>query len=226
MLRILRLEFVFNRRQLLIVLAIFTAYFAYMAIQIDSPRVFVVTTSVMIGLSMPFTILGREDKFKTSALVCSLPVRRTAVVLGKYAATWGAIGLGLGYALLFAAVFPFAKFSAGEILTARNLLVSLFLISLLFAVILPFTVRFGLTGIIILLVSSQLLGILALLLAQLTGGARNPMRAVFRAVESGLRALLTREAPPGFLLTLLAVIVGVNALSFAVSRVLYARREL
>ena len=120
MLKILRLEFLFNRRQLLIVLAIFTAYFAYMAYQIDSPRVFVVTTSVMIGLSMPFVILGREDKFKTAALICSLPVRRSTVVLGKYAATWAAIGLGLGYALLFTAVFPFSKIPVGEILTARN----------------------------------------------------------------------------------------------------------
>jgi ABC-type transport system involved in multi-copper enzyme maturation permease subunit len=224
--KILRLEYLFNRKQVLIVLAIFTAYFAYMVYQIDSPRVFVVATSVMIGLTMPLAILGREDKFKTAALVCSLPVRRTTVVLGKYAVTWAAIGFGLGYALLFKAVFPFSKFSIGEILTARNLLVSFFLISLIFAVILPFTIRFGLTGIIILLVGSQLLGILALLLAQLLGGAKNPMRIFFRAVETGLRSLLTREATPGFLLTLLAAFIAVNAASLFISRILYSRRDL
>lgn len=226
MLKILRLEFLFNRRQLLIVLAIFTAYFAIMAFQTDSPRVFVVTTSFIVGLSMPITVLGREDKFKTPALVCSLPVRRSTVVLGKYAANWGAIGLGLGYACLFAALFPFSKFAAGEVLTAGNLFVSLFLISLIFAVVLPFTLRFGLTGIIILLVSAQLLGILALLLAQVMGGAGNPMRLLFRAVEGGLRYLLNHPPTPSFALTLLAASVAVSAASFAVSRVLYARREL
>jgi len=226
MLKILRLEYILNRRQIFIIMAIFTVYFAYMAYRIDSPRVFVVTTSIMIGLSMPFVILGREDKFKTAALVCSLPVRRATVVLGKYAATWAAIGLGLGYTLFFTAVFPFTKFGIGEILTARTLLVSLFLISLIFAVILPFTIRFGLTGIIILLVGCQLLGILALILAQVMGGVRNPLRLVFRAIENGLRALLTREVTPGFLLTLLAAIVAVNAASLLISRVLYARREL
>jgi len=226
MFKILRLEFLFNRWQLLIVLAIFTAYFAYMAYQIDSPRIFVVTMSIMIGLSMPFIILGREDKFKTAALMCSLPVRRTTIVLGKYAATWGAIGLGLGYALLFKAVFPFSKFAIGEILTARNFLVSLFLISLIVAVILPFTIRFGLTGIIILLVSGQLLGILALILTQALGGASNPMRFFFRAVKSGLQTLLTREATPGFHLKLVAAIVAVNAASLFISRALYARRDL
>jgi ABC-type transport system involved in multi-copper enzyme maturation permease subunit len=146
MLKVLRLEFLFSRRQLFIVLAIFTAYFAYMAARIDSPRVFVVTTSLMIGISMPFVILGREDKFKTSALVCSLPVRRSTVVLGKYVATWAAIGLGLAYAIAVTAVLPFTKFRVAEVLTGRALLVSLFLISLIFAVILPFTLRFGLTG--------------------------------------------------------------------------------
>jgi ABC-type transport system involved in multi-copper enzyme maturation permease subunit len=226
MLRILRLEFLFNKRQLFIILAMFTAYFAYMAYQIDSPRVFIVTTSLMIGLSMPFTILGREDKFKTATLVCSLPVSRTTIVLGKYAATWTAIALGLGYALLFTAAVPFSKFPIGEVLTVRTLLVSLFLISLIFAVILPFTIRFGLTGIIILLVGCQLLGILALLLAQVMGGARNPLRVVFGAVEGGLRTLLTREATPGFLLTLLAVTVAVNAASLCIGRALYARRDL
>lgn len=226
MLKLLRLEYLLNRRQVFIVLAIFTAYFAYMAYRIDSPRVFIVSTSIMIGLSMPFIILGREDKFKTAALVCSLPVRRATVVLGKYAATWAAIGLGLGYTLLFTAVFPFSKFSIGEILTARTLLVSLFLISLIFAVILPFTIRFGLAGIIILLVGCQLLGILALVLAQVLGGARNPLRVFFRAIEGGLRTLLTREATPAFLLTLLAAVVVLNAASLFISRVLYARREL
>lgn len=226
MLKILRLEFLFNRRQLFIVLAIFTAYFAYMVFRIDSPRVFVVSTSIMIGLAMPFTILGREDKFKTAALVCSLPVRRATVVLGKYAATWAAIGLGLGYSLLLAAAFPFSKIQADEILTARNLFVALFLISLIFAVILPFTIRFGLVGIIILLVGFQLLGILALILSQVLGGANNPLRVFIRAVAGGLRALLTHEATPGFLLALLAVGVAISAASLFVSRALYARREL
>lgn len=225
MLKLLRLEYLFNRRQVLIVLAIFTAYFAYMVARIDSPRVFVVSTIIMIGLSMPFTILGREDKFKTSALVCSLPVRRSTVVLGKYAATWAAIGLGLGYTLLLASVFPFSKIQIAEILTARNLFVALFLISLIFAVILPFTIRFGLVGIIILLVGFQLLGILALILSQVLGGANNPLRVFIRAVAGGLRTLLIHEATPGFLLALLAVGVAVSAASLFVSRALYVRRD-
>jgi ABC-2 type transport system permease protein len=179
----------------------------------------------MIGLSMPFTILAREDKFKTAVLVCSLPVRRSTVVLGKYVSTWAAIAVGLGYALLLTSVLPFSKVRVAEILTVKTILISIFLMSLIFAVILPFTIRFGLVGIIILLVGFQLLGILALILAQMTG-ARNPMRAFISAVEGGLRALLSHGATPGFLLTLVAAIIALNVLSSVVSRVLYARRDL
>ena len=226
MLKLLRLEYLYTRRQIVIVLTIFSAYFAYMAGRIESPRVFIVMTSLMVGLAMPFTILAREDKFKTAVLVCSLPLRRSTVVLGKYVSTWAAIVVGLGYALLLTSVLPFSKVRVAEILTVKTLLISIFLISLIFAVILPFTIRFGLVGVIVLLVGFQLLGILALVLAQVLGGARNPIRVFFGAVEGGLRTLLSHEATPGFLLALLAVVIALNALSFVVARVLYARRDL
>lgn len=226
MLKILRLEYLFSRRQVLIVLAVFSAYFAYMASRIESPRLFLVMTSVMVGLSMPFTFLGREDKFKTAALVCSLPVRRSTVVLGKYAASWIAIGAGLVYALVLTAVLPFSKIAASEVLSPKTLLVSLFLISLIFAVILPFTLRFGLGGVIVFLVGTQLLGIVALFLAQLVRVPNNPLRIVFRAVERGLKSLLYHEPTAGFLLGLLAAILAVNALSMLIGWLLYSRRDL
>jgi ABC-type transport system involved in multi-copper enzyme maturation permease subunit len=219
MLKILRLEYLYTRRQILIVLAIFSAYFAYMAGRIESPRVFIVMLSLMIGLSMPFAILAREDKFKTAAFVCSLPVRRSTVVLGKYVSAWAAIAVGFGYALLLTSVLPFSKVRVAEILTVKTILISIFLMSLIFAVILPFTIRFGLVGIIVLLVGSQFVLILALILTRMLG-ARNPMRAFFRAVEGGLRALLSHGA------TLVAAIIALNVLSLVVSLVLYARRDL
>ncbi len=226
MLKILRLEFLFSRRQVLIVILIFSAYFAYMAGRIDSARLFIVMTSLMVGLSMPFVILGREDKFKTAALVCSLPVRRSTIVLGKYAATWIAVGLGLAYALVLTAVLPFSKIAVGEVLSLKTLLVCVFLISLVFAVILPFTLRFGLTGVIILLVGTQLLGIVALVLASLARVPNNPLRILIRTVERGLRALLYHDPTAGFLLALLAAVLAVNTLSLLVGRALYARRDL
>lgn len=226
MLKILRLEFLYCRKQILIVLTVFSAYFAIMAARIGSPGLFIVTTSLMVGVSMPFVLLGREDKFKTAALVCSLPVRRSTVVLGKCAATWVAIGLGLACALLVAAVLPFSNVALSDVLSLKTLLISVFLISLVFAVILLFTLRFGLTGILILLVGSQLLGVVMLMLMQIGRGGGNPFRTVIRAVQSGLRALLHHGPTAGFLLALLAAIVAVNAVSILAGLALYARRDL
>jgi ABC-type transport system involved in multi-copper enzyme maturation permease subunit len=226
MLKLLRLEYLFNFRQILIVLAIFSAYFAWAVGRLDRPGLFIVSTSLMVGLGLSFAIVGREDKFKTAALVCSLPVRRSTVVLSKFAATWAAMLLGMGYTLFLAAVLPFSKVPLAGVLSLRNLLVSLFLMSLIFAVILPFTIRFGMVGIIILLVGSQLLGILALLLIQMFGRAGNPLRAFLRAVEGGLKFLLHHQATPGFLLALAGGIVAVNVLVILVSWAVYARRDL
>jgi hypothetical protein len=226
MLKLLRLEYLFNLRQLLIILAIFSVYFAWAVNRIDSPGVFTIATSLMVGLGFPFAIVGREDKFKTAALVCSLPVRRSTVVLSKFAATWAAILLGLGYNVFLTAVLPFSKVPLGGVLSVKNLLVSLFLMSLLFAVILPFTIRFGITGIIILLVGCQLLGIVTLILTQMLGGAGSPLRFFFRAVEGGLKFLLHHQATPAYLLALAGGIIAVNLLAILVSRAVYARREL
>jgi ABC-type transport system involved in multi-copper enzyme maturation permease subunit len=226
MLKLLRMEYVVNRRQMLITLAIFSGYFLYMAYKIASPRVFLVTTGLMIGLAMPFGIIGREDKFKTAALVCSLPLRRRTIVLAKYAAGWIAMGFGLAYALLLAAAFPFSRFSVAEILTFKSILICLFLVSILFGFIFPFTIRFGLAGIIIFLVGSQLLGIVALILAQLLGRQPNPLRTVITGLERGLRAMLHHEATPDFLALVAGAIVAMNAASFLLARTLYARRDL
>jgi len=225
MLKVLRMEFVFFRRQFAIILAILSVYFGWMIYRASSPRFFLVLTSLTIGLAMPFGILTREDKFKTASFVCSLPVRRSSILLAKYAISWITVGIALVYSIVLAAVLPFAKVPVGEILNPKSLLISLALISLFFSFILPFTTRFGLTGIIIFLVGTQMLGIVMLLLGQFLGRQNNPLRAFIRAVEGGFRSVLNHPSTPGFLLTLAAAILVLNAASFIISRALYARRD-
>ena len=153
-------------------------------------------------------------------------MRRSTIVLGKYAATWIAIGVGMGYALLVTAVLPFAKVAVSEVLSLKTVMVSVFLISLVFSVILPFTLRFGLTGVIILLVGTQVLGIVMLILTRFARAANNPLRILIPAVEKGLRTLLGHEPTAGFLLALLAAILAINAVSMLAGSALYARRDL
>jgi ABC-type transport system involved in multi-copper enzyme maturation permease subunit len=226
MLKLLRMEFIFSRKQLGITLAIFSVFFCYMAYRINSPRVFLVTTSLVIGLSVPFQFVGREDKFKTASLVCSLPVRRSTVVLSKYATSWIAIAGGLAYGILLAAVFPMAVVPIGELLNPKSLLVCLAFASLFVCFVLPFTTRFGLTGIIIFLVGTQLLGILLLTFGQILGPKLNLLRTLIGMAENGIRFILYHPPTSSFFLTLVGSIVLMNVLSFFVTKALYVRKEL
>ncbi len=224
--KLLRMEFIFNRKQILLTLAIFSAYFVYMSSRFESPRFFLIITSLMIGLAMPMGLVGREDKFKTAALVCSLPVRRSWIILAKYATSWIIIGVSFAYALFLAAVIPFAKVSVAEILNLKSLLIGLAFISLIFSFILPFTTRFGFVGIIIFLVSTQVFGIVMILLAQFLGPKRRLLKVVFDGLEKGARYVLNHPGTPGFLLVLVAAILIINAASFVITGWLYARKEM
>jgi ABC-type transport system involved in multi-copper enzyme maturation permease subunit len=225
MLKLLRMDYIFNHRQTLITLAIFSCFILFAVNRIDSPRVFLVSISLMIGFAISLGSLGREDKFKTATLVCSLPVRRRTVVLSKYVSSWISMGVVLALSLALASL-PLARIDVAEILTVKSLLTCLLLISVLAGFIIPFTIRFGLAGIIIFLVGGQLLGIVMLILAQFLGRGPNPLRTVITAIERGLRSLLYHEVTPVFLLELLAAIAIVNAASFFASRAIYTRRDL
>lgn len=224
--KLLRMEFIFNRKYAAIMLVILSAYFAYMVTRFSSPRLFLVIISLMVGLAMPVGLVGREDKFKTAALVCSLPVRRSKIVCAKYAVTWIMSGFFFLYALFLAAVFPFAKVSVAGLLNLKSLLISLALISLFFCFIIPFTIRFGMAGIIIFLLGTQVLGIVMLLLTRFLKPNGNPLRFIFGNLENGIRFVMNRPGTPGFLLILFAAIFFLNAASYLVSCFLYSRREL
>lgn len=226
MFKLLRMEFLVNRRQLFIILAIFTLYFAFLVYRFPSPRFFLIITSLMIGLAMPFAILGREDKFKTGALICSLPVRRSTIALAKYVATWIVIFAGLAYAYFLGAVLPFSNVNVFEVMNLKSVLIALALASLLITFVLPFTIRFGLTGIIIFLIGTQLLGVIMLLLTQILGRQHNPLRFVLGALEKGIRAVFYHPPTLLFFLALLGAILALNAISFLIARPLYIRKEM
>lgn len=225
MLKLVRLELLLNRKALATALLMLSVFFVYAASRTFSPRQYIGLISLVMGLAVPITFQGREDRFRTSVLLCSLPARRSDIVLAKYAVTWVAIAFGLVYALALAAL-PFSKIPLKEVLNLKGFLLLLFFVSLFFACQLPLTTRFGFKGIMIGLVGLQLLGVLAMILIQLFGGDRNPLRPVFLAVENFFRFIMRQPATPAYLLLLGASAIALNAGSFLVARALYARRDL
>ncbi|MDH4196024.1 MAG: ABC-2 transporter permease [Candidatus Aminicenantes bacterium] len=225
MLKLVRLEVLLNRKALVTIFVMLSAFFAYTAYRSFSPRQYIGLISLVMGLAVPVAFQGREDRFGTSVLLCSLPARRSDVVLAKYAVTWAAIGLGLVYALALAAL-PFSKIPLPEVINFKGLLLLLFFSSLFFDCQLPLMTRFGFKGIMVTIIGFQLLGVLAMVFIQLFGGQRNPLRSFFLAVESFFRFFMRHEPTPGYLLLLGVSIVALNAGSFLIARALYARRDL
>jgi hypothetical protein len=223
---LLRLEFFFNRKWLIWVFFIFTGYFAWAVYQMSSPKAVLVTISGMLGLVVSMGFQVREDKFKTAALICSLPLRRSDIVLGKFAATWTVLIVGFIYTLGLIAALPFSKISVGELLTLKFILISLALISFIFGLLMPFTIRFGMVGIIIFLVGAQVLGILLLIITRIFGTRRNFLSVIIEGIEGFLRFILNHEADPAFLAFVAASIFVLNGASFILARFLYARRNI
>jgi ABC-2 type transport system permease protein len=224
--KLIRFELLLSRKALLIMLGIFAPFFIWAAAYLPSARFYIVMTSFFIGLSLPAGVHGREDKFKTTALLCSLPARRSSIVLAKFAASWLIMAAGFLFAIAVLAVFPLAKVPVGEFLKAREVLLALGLTSLGFALVLPFIIRFGITGLLIGLAVAQLLGVLLFTSLLVFGRETNPVRSVARVVIEGLRSLFHRDATPGYLAVLVAAVIIINAASFFVARALYLRREL
>ena len=225
MLDLVRMEYLFNRRYFLTILVILVVHSVWMAFLLPSPLVFVFAAAMIVGFSMPIGPC-REDKFKTSSLVCSLPVRRPDIVFAKYALTWLTSLAGFLVIALLIAVYPFSKIGGGQILTLRAFFVFAAFLSLIIAVILPYTIRFGITGLMIMLVSFQFLGVIMLLFAQILGRERNLLRTAIEAFIKALRFVVYHEATPGYFLLLAIIILVLNTGSLILSRIFYLRREL
>lgn len=176
----------------------------------------------IVGAMIPLSLLGREDKFRTATLTCSLPVTRHTVVASRFAGGWllsmsGSLAI---LAVCYAAAHAGLGHPVGDWLGA--LPVVLVTVGLILAGLLPFTMRFGLAGLMGFLVATQVLGIVAFLGVVLVGDGT--VRRVMGAVVGGLQAVEGAVGPLGYQLCVVAAVVALNVASFYVSRWIYRRR--
>lgn len=226
MLKLIRKELILNKKLLIINFLIITLYFIWASTQVDSYRAYLVMVCLLVSLAIPMSCIAREEKFKTGILTCSLPFRRSTIVASKYATSWILMAVGWVYAVLVSAVNPFSAFDAGSIFTLKYMLLSLFFLSIFFVFFLPFVIRFGVTGIIIFLVLSQLLALLAMVIISIMGKKGNIFNSVLQGMEQAIRYILNHEGTVVFYLIVLASVFLLNFLSIKAAQVLYSRKEL
>ncbi|MBN2198368.1 MAG: ABC-2 transporter permease [Candidatus Aminicenantes bacterium] len=228
MLRIMRQDLIFNRNNLLLMLAIMSCVLIYFSARADgfSPRAYFVLAAFYVGASMGITLAAREDKHKTAALICSLPVRRSTVIAARFVLTWALMLLTLVYASVLTAVLPFSQVDLSSAVNVKFVLVGLLILSAVFSLMLPFTVRFGVMGVMLFLVAGQVLALLAMLAVHFFRMGNSSWSFPLRTVSQGLRFLLGPNSTFLHMLAVVAVILFLNGASFFASRALYARRDL
>jgi hypothetical protein len=223
-----RRDWILHRRALLAAALIFAAFQVYFVIVANNPKLWLVFTCIYISF-LTVIPLNREGKFRALAWSCTLPLTRANLARGRYVTAWTlASGLFL-VAVVLAALVPGSKLSATMFLDPNYLLLAAAVTTFIIAQLLPFTIRFGLMGILIVLVVLQIFGALMFLTAEATGGVtiiEGGIGAAVRALADGAATLRETLSVPVFNLALLLALALVNWVSYNISVAIFRRREL
>ena len=173
---------------------------------------------------LPVMMIAREDKFKAGALACSLPVRRDTIVASRYIGGW-LVGLaGAAIAVVAMSILWVAGLSDLAAPTTWLPLIVIAPIGIVLAALLPFTLRFGIAGVIGFLIATQLLGIVLLLASAMFGGV-DGLGTVIRALEGAVAWALETLGPAGFSAAVVAGALAINVASYRLSAWIYRRRD-
>jgi len=175
---------------------------------------------------LPIMTISREDKFKAAALSCSLPVTRRAIVASRYVGGWLLALTGATVAVVAMLVLLALRTQPVSGLPPALPLTALVVVGLVLALMMPFVLRFGVAGVIGLLVVLQLAGIVTLLASALFGGTG--VQAIESAVRDAIAAakrLHGAVGGPAFSFMVLAAVIALNVASYRLSVRIYRRRE-
>ena len=225
MFNVMRKDLIMNRNAMVANLFIFAAFLAFMSSWEEGASVgsYAFFSGLMMAF-LPVMIVTREDKSKAMALGCSLPVTRKTIVRSRYVLSMGFAVFGVLFALALAASIPSSELSAGELFRPGIVLRALSVTTLLIALLLPFTLRFGALGLILVMAASQVLGIVALTLVKLTRSPGNKRLVDF--IVQPISDLYARVGADGFYVLLAGFLAVVLLTSYAASVWVFRRREL
>jgi hypothetical protein len=223
-------DWILNRRSLLSMLGIFTVFQVYFVMRVSSARTWLVFAAIYAAF-LAVAPYGRDDKFRTTAWACTLPVSRRDLVKARCVGGWLFVAAAMAIAFALALLVPGSQVAPGELFQPATLLLGASVITLIAALMLPFTVRFGIKGVIILVVAFQILGSAVLLVLMATGGRSggsggNPVRRTIHGISEGLAHLQALVSPPVFYAGLAVTLIALTWLSYRFAAALFQRREL
>lgn len=228
--RLLRRDWLLNRRALVLFAAVFAAIqVLLLRLPPDLAGIWLLLTC-LYAAAMTVVPLAREGAFRTTIWSCSLPVRRADLVRARYFSAWMLSTGALLASFVLAGAVPGSRVSPAIALEMEVWLAAGAIITLVLALLLPFTIRFGMRGLAILLVVPLNILLPGVFVASKLTGSQDEVEAtVLGGIQSvgaaiiALRGGLTR---PVFYLSALTLLVLVNWASYRLAVALFHGREL
>jgi hypothetical protein len=225
MLKHIRRELIFNKTNLYIFAGYIIVFWIWILWQDIPFRVSLLFLSFILPLFCAASFQAREDKFKAWTLNCSLPTSRKTIILARFILSWSFIFASWIFGLLFSAFFQKNPAFLSQLLELKFLFVFLLFSSLFLAFLLPFVIRFGITGVFIGLVVLQVLGVITLLLTSSSGNKDNILRTSIHTVINAVKFLVDHDPTPAYLLLLLVSVSVINFFTLKFSQFLFSRKD-
>lgn len=222
-------DWILARRELLINAALFAAFEVYFALRAGSPRFFLVGACLYAAI-ISTTIMTKEDRVRGGAWSCSFPVSRKNLVTGRFVGGWLFMTVLVGIAVALGLLLPKGILSAEGFFRLETLFLILGIFTLTATLLYPFTIRFGLMGILVFAVTMQLLGAVVLMIAVAFPRPAKPgTRGLIGSTVDFLKTHFTTlrdSMPPGlFYPLLLAVLMLINWTGYRVAVAVFRRKE-
>lgn len=226
MLEVIKKDLILNRNVMLLNTVVFGGCLVVIAIWLpDFPptRLFAGFAGIMMAF-LPAITVTREDRFNAMALGCSLPVRRKTIVRARFVLSLGTASLGLLGIFLLVSLLPHSHYRPADLFDRGPLLTALAVIAIALSLLLPFILRFGMNGVLIFLVVTQVLGALLLTVVSVAGFAQH--REIVGQIVGGFVRLRELTGPVVFGGLMTAVLLALLTFSYLVSVKVFENREL
>jgi hypothetical protein len=225
--KLLQRDWFLHRRALLTVILIFSAFEVYFVLVANHPRTWLVFTCIYVSffVIVPMT---RDDKFRAFAWTATLPITRSDLVRARYVSSWAIVVIAFLSALALAAFLPGSKVAPVMPVDPRSLLLAATVITIIFFLVIPFTIRFGLMGVFIGLAVIQLIGAGLFVFASLTASfeaVEGTIASIFKPPIAGIAAIRNSLPSAAFNVLALLALVLINWVGYRFALALFRRRE-
>ncbi len=180
-----------------------------------------------IAAFLPIMISGRDDRHRTNAFACALPVSRRQIVLARYLLCPVLFPAWMLCLVLLLWAFSGFRLPA-ELRRPDAYVTALAVQALAVAVFTPLMLRFGYKGFIYGLIGLQVIGLLVLVVGSRVGlaGGISAFEGAIGRIGPGVRDLRARMGDAAFFPAAFAAVAAALGLSCLISCTLYRRRDM